>query len=120
MDEATKIEVENFFARRDLEFVDCPLCKRPLLKQSCVDRQRKYPPVKVNGEVVTHDKQIRCALSGCQRYKKLANARRSNPWKERDWPVNPRLNPDQLEEAHAKKKLASWTGPLKGSERFND
>ena len=120
MDAVTKIQVENFFARRELELLDCPLCTRPLLKQSCVDRQKKYPPVKVNGEVVTHDKQIRCALSGCSHYKRRINARRSNPWKERDCPVTQRLNAEQIEEAHAKKKLAAWAGPLKGSERFYD
>lgn len=120
MDEETRAAVDQFFAKRGPELLDCPLCTRGLLKQSCLDRQKRYPPVRANESIVTHDKQIRCVLAKCKHYKKRANAKRSNPWKERDWPVTQRLNPYQLEEAHAKKKLASWTGPLKGSERFND
>lgn len=121
MDPVTRIQIENFFARKDLEFVRCPLCQRPLLKQSCLDRQRRYPPSKVNGVVSPHEKQILCAMSGCGQYVSDGNFRRSNPWKEGDLPVTkPRLSDEQLEEFHRIKRLANAASPLVGAERFND
>jgi hypothetical protein len=119
--EPTDIQIENFFAREDLQFIDCPLCKRPLLRSSCEDRQVRYPPYKEGASSVAHMKQIRCAASGCKMYKEVSNARRKSPWKESDWkPKELRISPQQLEKIMEARRIAHAAEPLKGPERFYD
>lgn len=118
---ATDIQVDNFFGREDLEFISCPLCERPLLKRSCLDRQIRYPPSKVNGNYYHHEKQGLCASSECGHYIADKNPRDSHPWHESDWPVNrPRLSDQQLEQIHEKRRVVYAASPMVGAERFND
>lgn len=65
----TQILVDNFFAREDLEFVNCPVCTRPLLKQACEARQRRrgHWDIRENEEVEVVSDFFRFC-EGCQHF----------------------------------------------------
>jgi len=117
-----EIQIENFFARTDLEFIDCPLCQKPLLITACENRQEKYPPSKVNGDVTPHEKQYRCATSGCDYYIPTGvSTKKRVGWNSIYFPyVKPRLTDEQLEKAHELRRMQAMVAPLRLAERYND
>lgn len=62
-------QIEEFFARSDIEFIDCPILTRPMLKIACENRQKTRGHWVVGGaeETGVISDYFRCC-EGCKHF----------------------------------------------------
>jgi hypothetical protein len=64
-----EIQIENYFSRKDLEFIKCPICTKPLLKQACEERQKAFGHYKIEEGEEQEAVSLRYArCEGCEHY----------------------------------------------------